>query len=78
MSAGDSSNPLGNLYQIFEKKYGKSPEFYCKAPGRVNLIGEHIDYCGYSVLPMAIELNIIIVASSNDEGTDCFFYDFYF
>ena len=29
--------------------------------------GEHIDYCGYGVLPMAVEQDIVIAAGTNDE-----------
>ncbi|XP_018521841.1 N-acetylgalactosamine kinase [Lates calcarifer] len=60
---------LQNLKNAFESKYGESPLFYACAPGRVNLIGEHIDYCGYSVLPMAIEQNILAAVSVNNSGT---------
>lgn len=59
---------MKNLKETFESKYGESPLFYAFAPGRVNLIGEHIDYCGYSVLPMAIEQNILTAVSVNDSG----------
>ncbi|XP_025901523.1 N-acetylgalactosamine kinase [Nothoprocta perdicaria] len=51
---------LLKLKEMFISKFGSVPKFYVRAPGRVNLIGEHIDYCGYAVLPMAIEQDILI------------------
>lgn len=38
----------------FEALYGEAPAFLVRAPGRVNLIGEHTDYNDGFVLPMAI------------------------
>lgn len=37
------------------------------APGRVNLIGEHVDYCGGFVLPMAIDRRTVVVAAAHDQ-----------
>lgn len=38
------------------------------APGRINLIGEHIDYNGGLVLPAAISLGITAYVSDSDDG----------
>lgn len=38
----------------FERRYGVKPHAVVRAPGRVNLIGEHTDYNDGFVLPMAI------------------------
>ena len=49
----------------FENQFGVSPFLIASAPSRVNLIGEHIDYCDGFVLPMAINRHIIIAAAPN-------------
>lgn len=56
------------LVSRFESKYARKPEFLARAPGRVNVIGEHIDYCGYAVLPMTIEQDVVIACSTNDRS----------
>ena len=40
---------------IFTEKFGERPRWVVRAPGRVNLIGEHTDYNDGFVLPMAID-----------------------
>jgi N-acetylgalactosamine kinase len=52
------------LKKTFAAMYPESREpFVCRAPGRVNIIGEHTDYNGLSVLPMTIDRDIWIVAA---------------
>jgi len=34
----------------------------------VNLIGEHIDYCGYAVCPMAIEQDILVAVAVSEDS----------
>ena len=59
------------LEDMFQTTYNsKKPDFYIRAPGRVNLIGEHIDYEGYSVLPMAIGREVIMAVSVVVSGGD--------
>ena len=49
----------------FRARFRKSPGLACRAPGRVNLIGEHIDYNGGPVMPFAIDRGITVFAAPN-------------
>lgn len=58
-----------DLRTEFTEKYGTGPEYIVEAPGRVNLIGEHTDYNGCPVLPMAIRYTIqAAVAAEKDKS----------
>lgn len=47
------------------EQFGCDATLTAAAPGRVNLIGEHIDYCDGFVLPFAIDRYIVIAARQN-------------
>ncbi|XP_072946927.1 N-acetylgalactosamine kinase [Epargyreus clarus] len=51
---------INKLGERFSLEFQCKPSFFARVPGRVNIIGEHIDYCGYPVLPMAIEQDILV------------------
>ncbi|MEM7235385.1 MAG: galactokinase [Planctomycetota bacterium] len=60
----------------FRERYGTPPEFLVAAPGRVNLIGEHIDYCDGFVLPMAIDrYTLVAAARSTDDDIEVHAHD---
>jgi len=43
------------VQRAFETRFRSSPTHLIRAPGRVNLIGEHTDYSGGFVMPLALE-----------------------
>jgi len=51
----------------FESHFGFAPEVAVRAPGRVNIIGEHTDYNHGFVLPMAIERETVILATPRED-----------
>ena len=52
----------------FQKRYGAASQLVVRAPGRVNLIGEHTDYNEGFVLPMAIDRAVWIALSPVDQA----------
>ncbi|MCW5858860.1 MAG: galactokinase [Caldilineales bacterium] len=60
--------PKGRVVEAFQARFGAAPAVVVRAPGRVNLIGEHTDYNDGFVLPMAIERAIWIALRPRADG----------
>jgi galactokinase len=58
--------------KIFKEQFNTTPELFF-SPGRINLIGEHIDYNNGFVMPAAIDKGIYFAIAKNNSNTANFF-----
>jgi galactokinase len=61
------------VIETFKKHFGDAPKIVVRAPGRINLIGEHTDYNGGYVLPAAIDKAVYFAVSPRADD-ECRFY----
>jgi galactokinase len=55
------------VHAVFQNSFGCEPDLYVRAPGRVNLIGEHTDYNDGFVLPCAIDYETVVALQRRDD-----------
>jgi len=60
---------MSSIEEKFLETFGEEPDLVAAAPGRVNLIGEHIDYSEGFVLPFAIKDRTMVAARKRDDST---------
>lgn len=74
MTMGCTLMKKQEMEQLFISKYGESTEpiRVFNAPGRVNLIGEHIDYNGGYVFPAALEFGTTLAIRKRSDGKVAF------
>ena len=58
----------------YRTRYGADPQIVVRAPGRVNLIGEHTDYNGGFVLPCAVQRQVAVAIGTG--GSSLFSVDY--
>lgn len=61
------STNIQRLQAIYQQRFQQEPEIGGRAPGRVNIIGEHTDYNHGFVLPMAIEHDTVILGRTRQD-----------
>ena len=59
-------NIVDHITAAYAAKFGRVPEHVARAPGRVNLLGEHVDYNDGFVLPAAIDRATYVAFSRVD------------
>jgi galactokinase len=60
---------MSHIEKKFLETFGEEPDLVAAAPGRVNLIGEHIDYSDGFVLPFAIKDRTLVAARKRNDST---------
>ncbi len=69
MTDGDPGRDVvSGAARLFAEQYGVRPDGIWRAPGRVNLIGEHTDYNGGFALPFALTAGVIIAAGRRSDN----------
>jgi galactokinase len=63
----NDSNTRDRVIAVFAEQFGRAPTGIARAPGRVNLIGEHTDYNDGFVLPVAIDRGVWIAFTARDD-----------
>src|SRR5579871_2536747 len=63
MASLPESTRIQEIERKFAELFGSPPEMVVRAPGRVNLIGEHTDYNDGFVFPAAIDRDVLIASS---------------
>jgi galactokinase len=58
----------GNASALFRTTFGVAPRAVASAPGRVNLLGEHTDYNGGPVLPVACAARTVVAVGPGEPG----------
>jgi galactokinase len=61
-----------SVINTFKTHFGDDPKIIVRAPGRINLIGEHTDYNGGYVLPAAIDKAVYFAVSPRADNECCF------
>jgi len=57
-----------DLLTLFKENFARMPTLKVRAPGRVNLLGEHVDYNQGPVLPVALDLAVHLVAAPVEDS----------
>jgi galactokinase len=65
--ANAATDLVERVRRQFEVLHGRTPAVFAAAPGRVNVIGEHVDYNGGWVLPAAIDRHLVMAVAPRDD-----------
>ncbi|ROP34752.1 galactokinase [Pseudokineococcus lusitanus] len=65
---GAEEGAVGEVAEVFARAHGGDPAGVWAAPGRVNLIGEHVDYAGGRSMPFALPQRTLLAARPREDG----------